>query len=116
MKKGIHPEYFRTKISCACGNTVETGSTAKDMRVEICAKCHPFYTGTQKLVDTAGRVERFRRKYGLVQDAPAEQPQQAPEHSPEEAPPQPADEAPEGVSEEAPAEPAPAQEEASEQS
>lgn len=63
MKKDIHPEYFQTTIRCACGNVVETGSTKKDIRVEICSKCHPFFTGKQKLVDTAGRIERFRRKY-----------------------------------------------------
>ncbi len=63
MKKGIHPKYFQTTIRCACGNVVETGSTKKDIRVEICSKCHPFFTGKQKLVDTAGRIERFRRKY-----------------------------------------------------
>ncbi len=63
MKEGIHPEYFQTTIRCACGNVVEVGSTAKDISVEICSKCHPFFTGKQKLVDTAGRIERFRRKY-----------------------------------------------------
>jgi len=63
MKKGIHPDYFQTSIKCACGNVVETGSTKKDIRVEICSKCHPFFTGKQKLVDTAGRIERFRKKY-----------------------------------------------------
>ena len=63
MKRDIHPEYFQTTIRCACGNVVDTGSTKKDIRVEICSKCHPFFTGKQKLVDTAGRIERFRRKY-----------------------------------------------------
>ena len=63
MKKDIHPEFFQTTIRCACGNEVEVGSTKKDIRVEICSKCHPFFTGKQKLVDTAGRIERFRRKY-----------------------------------------------------
>ena len=63
MKKGIHPEYLNTSVHCACGNVVETGSTKKDIRVEICSKCHPFFTGKQKLVDTAGRIERFRKKY-----------------------------------------------------
>jgi large subunit ribosomal protein L31 len=63
VKKGIHPKYSQTTIRCACGNVVETGSTKKDIRVEICSKCHPFFTGKQKLVDTAGRIERFRRKY-----------------------------------------------------
>jgi large subunit ribosomal protein L31 len=63
MRNDIHPDYHQTTIHCACGNVVEVGSTKKDIRVEICAKCHPFFTGKQKLVDTAGRVERFRRKY-----------------------------------------------------
>jgi large subunit ribosomal protein L31 len=63
MKKGIHPEYHQTNIRCACGNVVEAGSTKENIRVEICAKCHPFFTGKQKLVDTAGRIERFRKKY-----------------------------------------------------
>ncbi len=65
MKKGIHPEYFETTITCACGNMIHTRSTVKNIKVEICSKCHPFFTGKQKLVDTAGRVERFRKKYGL---------------------------------------------------
>ena len=63
MKKGIHPEYHKTIVRCACGNEFETGSTAKEIDVEICSKCHPFYTGKQKLVDSAGRVERFKKKY-----------------------------------------------------
>ncbi|MFW6127214.1 MAG: 50S ribosomal protein L31 [Thermodesulfobacteriota bacterium] len=63
MKKDIHPQYGRTTVRCACGNEFETGSTAEKIRVEICSKCHPFFTGKQKLMDTAGRVERFRRKY-----------------------------------------------------
>lgn len=65
MKKKIHPEYYETTISCACGNKIETRSTVKNIRVEICSNCHPFFTGRQKLIDTAGRVDRFRRKYGL---------------------------------------------------
>lgn len=60
MKKGIHPDYIDAKIICGCGNVVETRSTVKEIRVDICSACHPFYTGTQKLVDTAGRVEKFR--------------------------------------------------------
>jgi len=64
MKKGIHPKYYETTITCACGNVVETRSTSKDLKVEICSNCHPFFTGKQKLVDTAGRVERYQRKYG----------------------------------------------------
>ena len=63
MKEKIHPKYFETTITCACGNVIHTRSTVKDIRVEICSACHPFFTGKQKLVDTAGRVERFRRKY-----------------------------------------------------
>ena len=62
MKTEIHPEYVNCEVSCACGNTFTTRSTKDSIRVEICNKCHPFYTGTQKLVDTGGRVERFRRK------------------------------------------------------
>ncbi len=65
MKAGIHPKYEMTTITCACGNVIKTKSTAKNIEVEICSKCHPFYTGKQKLVDTAGRVERFNRKYGI---------------------------------------------------
>ena len=65
MKKDIHPDYKPAKVTCACGNTIDTYSTAGDMQVEICSNCHPFFTGKQKLVDTAGRVERFNKKYGI---------------------------------------------------
>lgn len=65
MKTGIHPTYHLTSVSCACGNAFETGSTMEVIKVEICSACHPFYTGKQKLVDTAGRVERFKKKYNL---------------------------------------------------
>ena len=65
MREGIHPQYEASAAICACGNTFETRSTAKEIRVDICSECHPFYTGKQKLVDTAGRVERYRRKYGF---------------------------------------------------
>ena len=65
MKEGIHPKYELTKVTCACGNEFITKSTLKEMKVEICSQCHPFFTGTQKLVDTTGRVERFKKKYGL---------------------------------------------------
>ncbi|MCD6121631.1 MAG: 50S ribosomal protein L31 [Spirochaetales bacterium] len=65
MKKGIHPKYELTTITCACGNVIETRSTAKDIKVEICSACHPFFTGKQKLIDTAGRVERFKRRYNI---------------------------------------------------
>ena len=64
MKEGIHPRYEKCSIVCACGNVVETRSTKESIHVEICSACHPFFTGKQKLVDTAGRVERFNRKYG----------------------------------------------------
>jgi large subunit ribosomal protein L31 len=63
MKADIHPKYQQANIKCACGNTIEVGSTKKDISVEICSQCHPFFTGKQKLVDTAGRIERFRKKY-----------------------------------------------------
>ena len=65
MKEGIHPNYQQTTIRCACGAVIETGSTKKDITVEICSKCHPFYTGKQKLVDTSGRVDKFNKKYGI---------------------------------------------------
>ncbi len=64
MKAKIHPEYHETTIKCACGAVFETGSTKKDLKVEICSACHPFFTGKQKFVDSGGRVERFKRKYG----------------------------------------------------
>ena len=68
MKSDIHPEYVETTISCACGESIQTRSTVPNLRVAICSKCHPFFTGRQKLVDTAGRVEKFRRKYGQLQN------------------------------------------------
>ena len=64
MKQGIHPNYVDCKITCACGNVIETRSTRPEIRVEVCSKCHPFYTGKQKLVDTGGRVDRFNRRFG----------------------------------------------------
>jgi large subunit ribosomal protein L31 len=64
MKKGIHPEYVESTVVCACGNTFTTRSTKKEIRIEICSQCHPFYTGKQKFIDSAGRVEKFRKKYG----------------------------------------------------
>jgi len=64
MKKGIHPEYFDCTITCSCGNVIHTRSTRKEIKVEICSMCHPFFTGTQKIIDTAGRVEKYRKKYG----------------------------------------------------
>ena len=64
MKTEIHPQYQQVQVHCACGETFMTGSTKKELRVEICSKCHPFFTGKQKLLDTAGRIDRFQRKYG----------------------------------------------------
>ena len=65
MKKDLHPAYELTKITCACGNVIETRSTVKDINVEICSACHPFFTGKQKLVDTAGRIERFNKRFNI---------------------------------------------------
>ena len=64
MKKDIHPEYMETTVKCGCGNTFKTRSTAPNLNVEICSVCHPFYTGKQKYVDSAGRIEKFQKKYG----------------------------------------------------
>ena len=69
MKAEIHPHYVDCTIICACGEVIHTRSTREQIRVEICAKCHPFFTGKQKLVDTAGRVEKFQKKYKLEQDS-----------------------------------------------
>ena len=63
MQEGIHPDYKKTTITCACGNVIETGSTVENITVEICSACHPFYTGKQKLVDTGGRVEKFNKRF-----------------------------------------------------
>ncbi len=63
MKKDIHPKYIKSTASCACGATFEVGSTRENIKVEICSKCHPFFTGKQKLVDSAGRIDRFKKKY-----------------------------------------------------
>ena len=65
MKNAIHPEYYQAKVVCNCGNEFVTGSTKQDIHVEICSKCHPFYTGKQKLVDTGGRVDRFKKRFNL---------------------------------------------------
>ena len=78
MKADIHPAYFETKIRCACGNEVQTHSTVKDIHVDICSNCHPFYTGKQKLVDTAGRIEKFNRKYGKPKSQQSEEKTAAP--------------------------------------
>ncbi|MBS7240764.1 MAG: 50S ribosomal protein L31 [Spirochaetia bacterium] len=71
MKKDTHPNYTLTKITCVCGNVIETRSTVEDIHVEICSACHPFYTGKQKLVDTAGRIDRFNKRYGVKSTAEA---------------------------------------------
>ena len=65
MKEGIQPNYKPATITCACGAVWETGSTKQDIHVEVCSKCHPFYTGRQKLVDTGGRVDRFKKRFGM---------------------------------------------------
>ncbi|MDD5066169.1 MAG: 50S ribosomal protein L31 [bacterium] len=65
MKAGIHPKYFDTTITCACGNVIHTRSTAKDIHVEICSACHPFYTGKRKTAAASGRVEKFKKKYNV---------------------------------------------------
>jgi large subunit ribosomal protein L31 len=70
MKEGIHPEYKETTITCVCGNVISTRSTKKDIKTEICSNCHPFITGKQRLVDTAGRVEKFKKKYEVKAEAP----------------------------------------------
>jgi large subunit ribosomal protein L31 len=67
MKKGIHPELYNITITCACGATFQTTSTRKDYSVDICSRCHPFFTGKEKLLDTAGRIEKFTRKYKHLQ-------------------------------------------------
>jgi len=66
VKKGIHPKYQRVTVTCACGNTFETGSTIEEIHTEICSACHPYFTGKQKIVDTEGRVEKFLQKYGMT--------------------------------------------------
>lgn len=65
MREGIHPDYKQTTIKCACGEVIETGSTKQDIKVEICSKCHPFFTGRQKLNDAGGRVDRFNKRFGM---------------------------------------------------
>jgi len=70
MKEGIHPKYGPSKITCSCGNVIETRSTNASIHVEICSACHPFYTGKQKIMDVAGRVDRFNRRYGKGKAAP----------------------------------------------
>ena len=70
MKEGIHPEYKEATITCVCGNVIETKSTKKDIKIEICSNCHPFMTGKQKIMDTAGRVERFKKRYTPKAESP----------------------------------------------
>jgi large subunit ribosomal protein L31 len=71
MKSGIHPKYVEATVTCACGNTFTVGSTQPQMRVDVCSNCHPFYTGQQRILDTAGRVERFRKRFNLDENAEA---------------------------------------------
>jgi len=73
MKKGIHPKYETCTVKCACGSTFETRATVAEIKVDICAECHPYYTGKQKFVDTAGRVQRFRERYGEYRRKKADQ-------------------------------------------
>jgi large subunit ribosomal protein L31 len=84
MKQGIHPEYVETKVTCSCGNVFTTRSVKPELHVELCNKCHPFYTGKQKLVDTGGRVERFQKKY--AQRRKAAPPREPESESPESGP------------------------------
>ena len=69
MKSGIHPQYMEATVTCACGNTFTVGSTKPQLRVDVCSKCHPFFTGQQRLLDTTGRVERFRKRFNLDENA-----------------------------------------------
>jgi large subunit ribosomal protein L31 len=73
MKKGIHPKYTTCTVKCACGNTFQTRATVEELKVDICNVCHPYYTGKQKFVDTAGRVQRFRQRYGDYKGKKAQQ-------------------------------------------
>lgn len=110
MKKGIHPKYIESTIVCACGNTVHTRSSKESIHVEICSQCHPFYTGKQKLVDSAGRVERFQKRYAEGGGKKASKPKAAQEKkepveekaAPEEAVKPQADEAMKSPKEQAP--------------
>ncbi|ACG71963.1 ribosomal protein L31 [Anaeromyxobacter sp. K] len=81
MKEGIHPDYKATKVVCACGNVIETRSVRGDFHIEICASCHPFFTGKQKIMDTAGRIERFKTRYAAT-PAKAEPAKKAPAAEP----------------------------------
>jgi len=98
MKEGIHPDYPPAQVTCACGNTFVTRSTRGDFQVDVCSNCHPFYTGTQKLIDAAGRVDRFRKRYepkkgAAAKPAAAAAPAPAPEAAPAAAPEEPKPEA-----------------------
>lgn len=73
MKRGIDPKYYKANVICACGETFLTGSTKEDIKVEICSRCHPFFTGLQKIVDSGGRVERFKRRYKKVKEGKKEE-------------------------------------------
>ncbi len=68
MKAGIHPNFVEATVTCACGNTFKTGSIRQNLRVDVCSKCHPFFTGQQRILDSAGRVERFRRRFNLKEE------------------------------------------------
>ncbi|HLV99663.1 MAG TPA: 50S ribosomal protein L31 [Ktedonobacterales bacterium] len=68
MKAGIHPNFVEATVTCACGNTFKTGSVRQNMRVDVCSKCHPFFTGQQRILDSAGRVERFRKRFNLKEE------------------------------------------------
>ncbi len=108
MRKDIHPKYEEATVKCVCGNTFTTRSTVKEISVEICSACHPFFTGTQKLVDSAGRIERFMKKYGKDYVAAEEEPKGKAEAKPAEKPKaeKPADPKAEAKPAEKPAEPA----------
>jgi len=71
MKKDIHPKLHEVEVSCACGNSIKTRATTAQLKVEICSNCHPFFTGKQKLIDSAGRVERFQKRYGKIGSTPS---------------------------------------------
>jgi large subunit ribosomal protein L31 len=85
MKPNIHPEYVEATVVCACGNTFQTRSTKAHLHVEVCSKCHPFFTGERRIVDTAGRVERFLKRYGLQEEGEAEAAPEAPAEAVAEA-------------------------------
>lgn len=84
MKDGIHPEYFETKVSCGCGHSFVTGSTRKEMKVDICSACHPFFTGRLKYIDTAGRIEKFQTKFAAGTYASLTAPKKKPAPKPVE--------------------------------